>query len=71
MICAECKQQCNAIEVDFGIGPYEFWGQRGVHINKAWVSSCCEAEMLTDEGKPYEHDPYIPEDDCVYDDQGD
>jgi hypothetical protein len=43
------------IEVDFGIGSYEYWGAKGVDIRIEEVSSCCE-EDWTDE--PPEEDDY-------------
>lgn len=47
--CTECKKQCKGIVVDFGIGSYEYWGQRCVDTNKQLVSECCEAEVSTTE----------------------
>lgn len=29
-----------------GIGPYEFWGARGVHHDWQMLSPCCEAEVV-------------------------
>lgn len=37
------------IEVDFGIGAYEYWGATGVDIRLSHVSDCCEAEFVDDE----------------------
>ena len=42
MICSHCGHECELIEVDNGIGSYEFWGARGVHHEYETVSSCCE-----------------------------
>ena len=42
--CVACKQECHVIKVDFGIGAYEFWGERGVHRDVQEVSSCCEED---------------------------
>ena len=45
--CTECKQSCTGKVFDFGIGAYEFWGQRCVQTQKAYVSTCCEADVST------------------------
>lgn len=44
--CSECNKECDAVEMDFGIGPYEFWGFMGSHHNWQWVSQCCEGDLL-------------------------
>ena len=41
MICSHCGHECDLIEVDNGIGSYEFWGARGVHHDYDAVSDCC------------------------------
>lgn len=45
--CSECRQLCNAVERDFGIGAYEFWGARGCDVNLQTVSDCCDGDPLT------------------------
>lgn len=55
-ICTECGEECRGRVVDQGIGSYEFWGQRGVDSRKVFVSSCCEAEMTTDDGEEVEYE---------------
>ena len=45
-ICAECREPCEEIAVDFGIGSYEYWGQRGCDRDVRVVSDCCEGELL-------------------------
>ena len=42
-VCTDCLKACNTHFVDFGIGPYEFWGQK--HHDKCVqeVSECCDA----------------------------
>lgn len=54
--CTECKQSCTEVIIDEGIGPYEFWGARGVHVDKRVVSSCCEAETTTVDLEEYGDD---------------
>jgi len=49
VICSNCGHLCGTIEVDNGIGPYEFWGDRGVHHDWQTVSGCCQ-EYLEDGG---------------------
>lgn len=43
--CSECKQPCEPKCVDLGIGPYEYWGQKGNDVSYQWLSACCEAEI--------------------------
>jgi len=50
MNCPLCHRPCEAVLVDFGIGPYEFWGAPGVHVDECVVSDCCE-EPIPDMGK--------------------
>jgi hypothetical protein len=44
-ICSECKEPCEAIILDFGIGSYEYFGAVGNHKQLAVVSNCCEAPV--------------------------
>lgn len=46
MICSSCGLECNAVQVDFGIGPYEFQGQRRNHHDWQAVSPCCESPLV-------------------------
>lgn len=48
--CQECHEPCDVTLVDFGIGPYEYWGQRCNDTNKQMVSDCCEATCLDENG---------------------
>jgi hypothetical protein len=43
--CTECGESCVGKIADFGIGPYEYWGQQCVDTQLCLVSQCCEAEM--------------------------
>jgi hypothetical protein len=54
--CSACKQECVETAVDFGIGPYEFHGTRGVDRNVQVVSDCCESEVLYDEPEEEKED---------------
>lgn len=47
--CCACKQECNVIEVDFGIGSYEYWGSKGIDIDLQEVSDCCEADWTEED----------------------
>lgn len=44
--CSECHKPCAGEEVDFGIGPYEFWGATGVDSCVMEVSECCMGDLL-------------------------
>lgn len=48
--CDECGEEATGVPVDFGIGPYEFWGSREVQEDWRIVSPCCEADVV--EEKP-------------------
>lgn len=41
--CPECGYSGQAVQLDYGIGAYEFWGFRGVHHAYCWVCPKCEA----------------------------
>lgn len=60
-ICTECGQQATGKVMDFGIGPYEFWGAPGNDVQLALVSICCEADMNDECGNLLEYDPYDEE----------
>jgi hypothetical protein len=46
--CSECRKECQAVERDFGIGGYEFWGARGNDTNIQTVSECCDGDLYAD-----------------------
>ena len=48
--CTACKEHCEVVVVDFGIGPFEFWGATGVDSRPDVVSNCCEAPVLDEAG---------------------
>lgn len=52
--CSDCGKPANGTWVDFGIGSYEFHGQKGVDIREAYVSACCEADLVDENGKEIE-----------------
>jgi len=45
-ICDCCGEACSAVPVDVGIGPYEYWGARGNHVDIQLLSPCCDAEVV-------------------------
>jgi len=45
-ICDCCGEACTAQPIDVGIGPYEYWGARGNHVDIQLLSPCCEAEVV-------------------------
>jgi hypothetical protein len=45
--------------VDNGIGPYEFWGSKGVHHDYCMESDCCEAAVLDGNGRELDADIYL------------
>ena len=59
--CSECNKKADFKLEDFGIGSYEFCGDRGTHHDWQWVSVCCEAQddgdLEIEELEP-EYNPY-------------
>lgn len=43
--CTACGEECDSINVDFGIGPYEYWGSVGIDVQIAEFSACCECNI--------------------------
>ncbi len=60
--CSECNEPNDGENMDFGIGSYEFWGQRGCDTNIQFVSTCCEA-VLKCNGVEVEYEPPFEEPD--------
>jgi hypothetical protein len=48
--CTACGQPCEVCIIDYGIGPYEYWGAPGVDVQLMAVSDCCEAPAVDDTG---------------------
>lgn len=51
-ICSRCLEPCEVVVVDFGVGPYEFWGATGFDSRPEAVSNCCEAPAVDGMGYP-------------------
>lgn len=52
--CAECGEECKPKACDAGIGAYEFWGAKSVDRQPYMGSSCCEGELVDEEGNTVE-----------------
>lgn len=50
--CPECEQNVHSVKRDFGYGPNEYWGSRGVHRLEREVCPTCEGDL----SKPLEDD---------------
>ena len=50
--CLACRQKCHVKQVDNGIGPYEYWGAKGVHHDYMLESRCCDSEVVDYELEP-------------------
>ena len=61
LLCSACGEVAEGAFVDFGIGAYEYWGQRGVDRNVQWVSRCCEATLLENTASKSEASPPEPD----------
>ena len=46
--CTECGSYIRAVQLDAGIGPYEYWGARGFDSRPYWGCPKCEAEVEED-----------------------
>ena len=44
--CGMCNEICESKVEDYGIGPYEHFGERGVHRCLVRVSKCCDAPVF-------------------------
>lgn len=47
--CSECRKEAVAVQRDFGIGAYEYWGATGFDSCIMTVSECCDGDLLTQE----------------------
>lgn len=56
-VCKCCEKPCEVVAIDFGIGAYEYWGAKGVHVDIQEVSECCEDDYWTGE----EYQEYLDE----------
>ena len=45
-ICSCCGDEAEPVMINCGVGPYEYWGMRGVDVNMQELSQCCEAECV-------------------------
>ena len=45
--CGSCGEPCEGGWIDFGLGPFEFWGAKGYDSHVEWVSTCCESGVFT------------------------
>ena len=54
--CTYCLEVCEVVEVDYGIGHYEFWGAKGFDSRKEWGSACCECSFELIECSADEYD---------------
>lgn len=50
-ICTNCKEYCEIVLYDHGIGRYEYWGASGVDIQIEVESICCGAPVLIEDEK--------------------
>lgn len=48
--CKQCGEECNVIELDVGIGRYEYWGTTGVDKRMVYCSDCCESDIVDEDG---------------------
>ena len=46
--CTYCGEECSYHVVDEGIGVYEYWGQRGTHVELVPYSDCCNDHATND-----------------------
>lgn len=51
--CCYCQCNVDVVKRDCGIGRYEYWGYRGVHIDMRDTCSACGEERLEEEHRVY------------------
>ena len=56
LYCGDCGEPAQEEKVDFGIGPYEFWGQKCTDTDVQWASACCEGKLFEDPELTVEHE---------------
>ena len=54
VICSSCANECREVKVDFGVGPYEYGSDHGVHTDIHMASDCCEVDVykISEDGSP-------------------
>ena len=57
-LCTTCNKECDGKWIDVGIGPYEFWGQKCTDKDVQYLSECCEAEVIDEDGATVTGDGY-------------
>ena len=50
IFCKECKEECQLVTIDNGIGHYEYWGAKGYDSQPFTGSNCCECEVMDEDG---------------------
>ena len=50
-VCTHCEHAAEVVEVDCGIGRYEYWGAKGFHHDWQELSRCCEAPVTRKPGE--------------------
>ena len=46
--CCQCGEECTVSVHDFGIGPYEYWGDKGTQHDYEAVTDCCESSTISE-----------------------
>ena len=54
--CSSCKKHVEPVKRDFGIGAFEYWGSREVHVDMRIVCPYCETETT--------EEPCIQDEEC-------
>ncbi len=52
-ICSKCKELCEVILIDFGIGGYEYWGIPGNDVQLEALSICCDAPVYIENSNEF------------------
>jgi len=56
LYCGSCKEACNLVWEDHGIGPNEYWGSKSVDVQLVGVSDCCSDGLFYDAACTEEYD---------------
>ena len=57
-VCLACGDVCKVVQIDVGIGQYEFWGYRSVDVQIVNVSDCCESTFANIPEPSLERTPF-------------
>ena len=52
-ICSACKEPCEIVIIDSGIGSYEYWGIPGNDVQLEALSICCDTPVYFEDSNEF------------------